>query len=225
MSGTLLTEADTGQKVLVVGGGGHSLCIQESLLDIGYRPERIGIVDIHEDVQALPGIKWVGTDDDLAILRNQGWTKAVIGIGSVESTALRRKVFSNVLKTGIELITVIDLSATVSKNSETGPGTFIAKEAVVQPGSAIGRMVIINTRAIVEHGCQVGDFSHISSGSVLLGGVTVGNDTLIGGGSVVRQGIHIGSNCIIGAGSVVVKDIPDNSVAYGNPCKVRRKIL
>ena len=37
-------------------------------------------------------------------------------------------------------------------------------------------------------------------------------------------GVKIGSNVVIGAGSIVVKDIPDNSVAVGNPCKVIRSI-
>ena len=40
----------------------------------------------------------------------------------------------------------------------------------------------------------------------------------------VMPGVTIGSNVVIGGGSVVVKDIPDNSVAVGNPCKVIRAI-
>lgn len=35
---------------------------------------------------------------------------------------------------------------------------------------------------------------------------------------------EIGDNCVIGAGSVIIKDIPENSVAYGNPCRVARQI-
>lgn len=38
------------------------------------------------------------------------------------------------------------------------------------------------------------------------------------------RGVHIGSNVVIGAGSVVTKDIPDWSVAVGNPCRVVKKI-
>lgn len=38
------------------------------------------------------------------------------------------------------------------------------------------------------------------------------------------SGVTIGSNVVIGGGSVVVKDIPSDSVAVGNPCKVMRKI-
>ena len=40
----------------------------------------------------------------------------------------------------------------------------------------------------------------------------------------VMPGVNIGSNVVIGGGSVVVKDIPSNSVAVGNPCKVIRSI-
>lgn len=50
--------------------------------------------------------------------------------------------------------------------------------------------------------------------------ITVGNNVWIGGNVCVLPGVTIGDNCVIGAGSVVVKDIPANSVAAGNPCKV-----
>lgn len=54
--------------------------------------------------------------------------------------------------------------------------------------------------------------------------VTVGSHSWIGGDVVITPGVTIGENCVIGAGSVVTKDIPDNSVAVGNPCKVIRQI-
>ena len=54
--------------------------------------------------------------------------------------------------------------------------------------------------------------------------IVVGDNVWIGGGVQVLPGVTIGSNVVIGAGRVVVKDIPDNSVAVGNPCKVIRAI-
>ena len=54
--------------------------------------------------------------------------------------------------------------------------------------------------------------------------VTIGEDCWIGGGAILCPGVKIGHRCIIGAGSVVTKDIPDNSVAVGNPAKVIRKV-
>ncbi|MDO4632474.1 MAG: sugar O-acetyltransferase [Eubacteriales bacterium] len=54
--------------------------------------------------------------------------------------------------------------------------------------------------------------------------VTIGDNVWIGGNAVICPGVHIGNNVVIGAGSVVTKDIPDWSIAAGNPCRVIRKI-
>lgn len=53
--------------------------------------------------------------------------------------------------------------------------------------------------------------------------VTIGNNVWIGGGAIIMPGVTIGNNVVIGAGSIVTKDIPDNSIAYGNPCQVMRE--
>ncbi len=55
--------------------------------------------------------------------------------------------------------------------------------------------------------------------------VSIGNDCWIGGNSIILPGISIGNGCTIGAGSVVTKNIPDNSLAVGNPAKVIQKLL
>lgn len=54
--------------------------------------------------------------------------------------------------------------------------------------------------------------------------ITVGNNVWFGANVTVLPGVTIGDNCTIGAGSVIVKDIPANSLAAGNPCRVIRKI-
>ncbi|WP_396170082.1 sugar O-acetyltransferase [Flavobacterium sp.] len=54
--------------------------------------------------------------------------------------------------------------------------------------------------------------------------ITIGDDCWIGGNSIILPGINIGKGCVIGAGSVVTKDIPDNSLAVGNPAKVIKKL-
>lgn len=54
--------------------------------------------------------------------------------------------------------------------------------------------------------------------------ITIGDNVWIGGNTVVCPGVHIGNNVVIGAGSVVTKDIPDWSIAAGNPCRVIRQI-
>ena len=54
--------------------------------------------------------------------------------------------------------------------------------------------------------------------------VLIENGVWIGGGSTILPGVTIGKNSVIGAGSVVVKDIPANSIAVGNPCRVIKNI-
>lgn len=54
--------------------------------------------------------------------------------------------------------------------------------------------------------------------------VIIGDNVWIGGNAVICPGVHIGDNVVIGAGSVVTKDIPDWSLAAGNPCRVLRQI-
>lgn len=54
--------------------------------------------------------------------------------------------------------------------------------------------------------------------------VTIGDNCWIGAGVTICPGVSIGENSVIGAGSVVVHDIPADSVAAGNPCKVIREI-
>lgn len=53
-----------------------------------------------------------------------------------------------------------------------------------------------------------------------MGRVIIGDNVFVGHGTIILPDTHIGSNCVIGAGSVVSKDIPDNSVAVGNPIKI-----
>ena len=54
--------------------------------------------------------------------------------------------------------------------------------------------------------------------------ITIGDNVWIGGNACIMPGVTIGNNVVIGAGSVVTKDIPDNVIAAGNPCKIIREI-
>lgn len=54
--------------------------------------------------------------------------------------------------------------------------------------------------------------------------ISVGSDVWIGGNVVVLPGVTIGDGCVIGAGSVVTRDIPAGCLAFGNPCRVIRRL-
>ncbi len=54
--------------------------------------------------------------------------------------------------------------------------------------------------------------------------ITIGDNVWIGGNVIINPGVTIGNNVVIGAGSIVTKDIPDNVIAVGSPCKVIREV-
>ncbi len=54
--------------------------------------------------------------------------------------------------------------------------------------------------------------------------VSIGDNVWIGGNVVINPGVRVGRNVVIGSGSVVTRDIPDDTLAAGNPCRVLRPI-
>lgn len=56
------------------------------------------------------------------------------------------------------------------------------------------------------------------------GQVTIGDDCWIGGNVTIMPGVTIGKGCTVGSGSIVTKDIPEFSVAIGNPARVVKKV-
>lgn len=192
-------------NITLYGAGGHCKVVVDILQTLGYSIKRI--VDDNPLSQSLLNIPMTYPESEF------GFT--IITIGNCQ---MRKKIVDRI--TVKKYVTAIHPSAIIAPNVFIGEGCMIIHGAVIQSRSSIGRHCIINTKAVVEHDSIIHDFVHIASGAIVCGGVEIGECTWLGAGSVVKQGIKIGSNCMIGAGSVVVKDIPDNVIAYGNPCRV-----
>ena len=91
----------------------------------------------------------------------------------------------------------------------TGVSIVCAKKIVIGDNLLCGTNVMIGDRN--DHEDKYPQFTPQP--------IIIGDNVWIGMNTVVMKGVNIGNNVIIGANSIVTRDIPDNMIAVGNPCK------
>jgi len=195
-------------RLYIYGASGHGLVVKDIANLCGYN--EILYIDDGDNLYST----FDSLEKDFSV-------PIVFGIGD---NRIREKLFKKVEKSGLKIISLVHPSATIAKDVIIKEGTVVMANVVVNSGSTIGEGVILNSSSVIEHENFIGNFVHISPNVALAGNVTVKESSHIGIGSSVIQSIVIDKNTIVGAGSVVVEDIPNSVIAYGNPCKVIRKL-
>lgn len=111
-------------------------------------------------------------------------------------------------------------------NCIIGEKTFINHNAYLMDGA----LITIGKNCFIGPNCGIYTAKHPvipeerNQGLEKAEKVTIGDNVWFGGDVTVLPGVKIGNNCVVGAKSVVTKDIPDNVIAGGNPCRVIRTI-
>lgn len=204
-----------GEKLVLIGGGGHCRSVLDAAVHMGTFEEIVITDQLILPEKQIMGFRVAGDDSLLPQLFQAGFHEAFISVGSIKSTELRNRLYQKACGIGFKFPNIVDPSAVVSGDAVLGEGIFIGKRTVINAGVRIEDMAIINTGAVIEHECYVGKFSHISVSAVVCGGCHIGDSVFIGANATVIQEINIGSNSIIGAGSLVLKDINPMSVYTG----------
>lgn len=211
------------EKIVIIGAGQHARVI---LYNIGEQNkyEVAGFLDSDDTKieRTFEGKKILGNykKEDLKKLSKEiGTNKFFIGFGNMK---YRKEVFEKFINNGWEAVNIIHPNAVISKDAKLGKGILVECGCLITPNPIIGNNVVVNTGSQINHDNIIENNVYIASGVILSGGVKIGENTLLDDGVIITLGCSVGKNSLIGAGSVVTKNIPDNVVAYGNPCKVIR---
>ena len=197
--------------MFIYGVGGHSKIVFEIFMK-NYNDKKITFID---DFKKGFHFNYKIIDfDDFQSIKSKKSIHFAIG-----DNKIRQQLFNKINDVKIDFKTIIEKDSFLYPSSSISPGCFVAPKCIIGPNTKIGISSIINHNAIIDHDVLVGDFSHVAPGSVIGGGVQIGNLSLVGSNSVILPELKIGNNAIIGAGSVVTKNIPDNTVVFGNPAK------
>lgn len=180
----------------------------------------IGILDDNPDKldQEYYGYKVIGKFSNiLDFYKEKGITHFAVGLGAVKHVAIKDYVYNKCINVGLQPISAIHKDSYISSNSSIQKGTFILSYATISTYCEIGSNCIISPSVSILEGCKVGNNVAIHGNSFIAGECIIRDNVYIGPGVTIGSGVHIGKNSIIGAGSLVLKDINDNSFAFGSP--------
>ena len=191
-------------KIIIIGAGGHSKVLSESLNSEGLDILGYVVTNFKKKVKFCE--KEIMGNDNLILSYEAKNINLVNGVGSIPFNKSRYEISIKYRNLGYSFRSVIHKNSSVSKE------VFLEEGVILQAGVSIGKDTIVNTGAILDHDCIVSENCHIAPGVICSGGVVIGRNTHIGTGAKIIQGIKIGSNSIVAAGSVVYKDIPSGVI-------------
>lgn len=138
-----------------------------------------------------------------------------------ERTRLLRRLLGH---TGRQLLIEPPFACDYGYNIEVGENFYANVNLVILDGAkvTIGDNAFIAPNVGIYTAGHPLDAARRNQGLEYAYPVAIGHNAWIGAGVIILPGVTIGDNVVVGAGSIVTKDIPSNSLAVGNPCRVIR---
>ncbi|ALJ04603.1 hypothetical protein APS56_05370 [Pseudalgibacter alginicilyticus] len=211
------------KNIVLIGGGNQA----HYVIDIIEKQNKYNIVGIIDSIQDIGSYRFgyivIGRQENISeLIEKYNLYGGVISIGDNWSRYFVREQITKLVP-DFKFVNAIHPSVIIGNNVEIGCGVVAMAGCIFNPKSKIGDFTFFATGAQVEHDCVISAFASISAGSLTGGYVFLGKYSAITLGVTVFDRLSIGENSVIGAGSLVIRDIPDNVLAYGNPCKIIRE--
>ena len=210
------------KNIVLIGGGNQA----HYTIDIINKEGKYNIVGIIDSIHDVGGIRFgyeiLGRQEDIKELVSKYDIEG--GVISIGDNWVRYYVSLQIKEQipNFNFVNAIHPSVVIGDNVKLGEGIVMMAGCIINPKSQVGDFTFFATGAQLDHDCNVGNFSSISAGSVTGGYVTLGDFSSLTLGVTVIDRLQIGTNTVVGAGSLVVKSLPDDVLAYGNPCKIIR---
>jgi sugar O-acyltransferase (sialic acid O-acetyltransferase NeuD family) len=206
-------------NLLILGKGDNIITM---ILDNLYSINNVPNIHIYNNMN-LPILNTFEHDGfNISVLDNVNMDDYTMLTLGVYQPTHKKKIVETLNPDINKFMSIIHDGLDISYMSKLGRGVLINSKVSIAAHTTIGDFVSINRHVSIGHHTNIGDYCSINPGVNIAGNVTIGEGTTIGMGTNILHQVKIGKNSIIGAGSVVTKDIPDNVVAYGSPCRIIR---
>jgi len=207
-------------KNIVLFGGGNQVHYTLDIIQKQGLYNVIGIIDsVHDVGTERFGYKVIGRQEDIkSLIEEYGIEAGIITIGDNWIRYYISEQVKNLVK-DFEFVNAIHPSVVIGNNVQIGTGVVVMAGVIINPMAKIGNHTFFATGCQIEHDCTIEDYASVSAGSVLGGYVHIKRYSAITLNVTILDRTTIGENSVVGSGSLVLKDVPDNILAYGNPCK------
>ncbi|MCL4416056.1 MAG: acetyltransferase [Actinobacteria bacterium] len=214
------------KKILLFPFGGNSREILISIIEINKFKPTWKVIGFLDDDKKLWGKKFHNIPIcPVTFLSNEYPRSYLLAIPGNPQTFNRRKnIIGKFKKKLSKLATIIDPSARLATDAIIGKNTVIMANVVISTGVKIGNHVVVLPNTVITHDTKVDDYCMIGANVTISGYCELADNCYIGSGTNIKERIKIGKGTLIGLGSNVINNIPDGSVAFGNPAKVYKKI-
>ena len=210
------------RRILIVGAGGFGREVLQWARDAwpDHAPLLAGFLS--DDATRLDGhdcgLAIVGSAEAYVPLAGD---RLLFAIGLPDC---RQRVAAALLARGAEFLTLVHPTAIVCPSARLGSGTIVCPHAIVSDAARLGRFVILNWYASAAHDAVVEDFAVLSPFAAIAGGARVGAGCFLGTHASLAPGRSLGAGSRVSANSAVGVDVAPDSIAFGVPATIRRRL-